>query len=302
MQYDFVIVDVFTDSQFGGNQLAVVLDAQGLTAAQMQAVAREFNFAETTFVLPAQDAGNTARLRIFSPGSEMPFAGHPTVGSAAVLVRRGLAGGTGTTSSEVVFEEEVGPVRVTVRDDRCGPYSELALEAELDRPSERPDTAALARALSLPVEAVHDVWFAGVGLPFCFCQVATAADVDAAVLDKAALAAALGDSWAQHVFFFAGELVDGGDVYARMFAPSLGIDEDPATGSASAALVGCLAANGGNPDAAPTLTIRQGFAMGRPSVIQAAALMEDGRLRRVSVGGHVVEFATGRLEVPSAEG
>jgi trans-2,3-dihydro-3-hydroxyanthranilate isomerase len=302
MQYDFVIVDVFTDSPFGGNQLAVVLDAQGLTAAQMQAVAREFNFAETTFVLPAHDAGNTARLRIFSPGSEMPFAGHPTVGSAAVLVRHGLGGGTRTTSSEVVFEEEVGPVRVTVRDDKRGLYSELALEPELDQPPGAPDPAALASALSLPVEAVHGVWFAGVGLPFCFCQVATAEQVDAAALDKAALTAALGAGWAHHVFFFAGELVDGGDVYARMFAPSLGIDEDPATGSASAALVGCLAIGGGKPDAAPTLTIRQGFAMGRPSVIKAAALMEGGRLRRVTVGGHVVEFATGRLDVPSAAG
>ena len=302
MQYDFVIVDVFTDSPFGGNQLAVVLDAQGLTTAQMQAIAREFNFAETTFVLPAQDPGNTARLRIFSPGSEMPFAGHPTVGTAAVLTRHALAGGAGTTSSEVVFEEEVGPVRVTVRDDERGLYSELALEAELDRPAGAPDTAALARALSLPVEAVHGVWFAGMGIPFCFCQVTTAEQVDAAVLDKAALTAALGDRWAHHVFFFAGELVDGGEVYARMFAPSLGIDEDPATGSASAALMGCLAVDAGNPDAAPTLTIRQGFAMGRPSVIEAAALMEGGRLRRITVGGHVVEFATGSLEVPSARG
>jgi trans-2,3-dihydro-3-hydroxyanthranilate isomerase len=300
VRYEYVLVDVFTDHPFGGNQLAVLPDAKGMPAAQMQAVAREFNFAETTFVLPAEVAGHTARLRIFSPGAEMPFAGHPTVGTAAALVLRGLVAMQGSTAT-MVFDEVVGPVTVSVRDEASGLYSELALDAELDRPPGVPSADALAKALSLPVDAVRDAWFAGVGLPFCFCSLATVADVDAAVLDKAALSAALGQAWARHLFFFAGDLVDGGEVYARMFAPSIGIDEDPATGSAAAALVGCLAAaRDGAPDAAPTLTIRQGFAMGRPSIISASARMQAGRLRQVSVGGRVVQFATGTLEVPDA--
>jgi trans-2,3-dihydro-3-hydroxyanthranilate isomerase len=302
MRYRYFICDVFTDTRFGGNQLAVLPEATGLSDGRMQQVAREFNFAETTFVLPPEDGSNTARLRIFSPGAEMPFAGHPTVGTAAALVRRGVGRPSGTGPTDLTFEEQVGPVRVAVHDDDRGMYSELTLNAELDRPPGVPANEALAAALSLPADSVRRAWFAGVGLPFCFCQVATAADVDAAVLDKAAWTQALGEARARHVFFFTGDLVDGAELYARMFAPSIGIDEDPATGSASAALAGCLALECGADDADPTLTIRQGFAMGRPSIIRAGARLRSGRLEHVTVGGRVVEFAVGSFAVPGETG
>ncbi len=150
MQYDFVIVDVFTDTPFGGNQLAVLPEANGLTSAQMQSIAREFNFAESTFVLPPDDRSNTARVRIFSPLTEMPFAGHPTVGTAAALVLRGLVPVREDGGADLVFEEGVGPVRVTVTDGERGLRSELALDGDLTQPPYAPEATALAEALSLP--------------------------------------------------------------------------------------------------------------------------------------------------------
>jgi trans-2,3-dihydro-3-hydroxyanthranilate isomerase len=293
--YDFVIVDVFTERPFGGNQLAVLTDARGLTQGQMQAIAREFNFAESTFVLPAQ-GGATARLRIFTPQAEIPFAGHPTVGSAAVLARMGLVP-TVDGRASVVFAEGVGPVQVEVSDVEGALHAELRLDAVLDLPDRRADPAALAAVLGLPIAAVREAWFASVGLPFCFVRVASDAEVDAAVLDRPAWRRALADAPAELLYFFAGDLVDGGEVYARMFAPTLGIDEDPATGAAAAALVACVALRDGRRDAEVRLRIRQGFAMGRPSHLAAGAVTEEGRLRHVTVAGGVVVFATGAIEV-----
>jgi trans-2,3-dihydro-3-hydroxyanthranilate isomerase len=301
--YDFVIADVFTDRAFGGNQLAVVTDAAGLTGDQMQAVAREFGFAETTFVLPAEDAGTTARLRIFTPRAELPFAGHPTVGSAAVLAwlwRVPVRDGRAT----VVFAEGIGPVHVEVTGAGLVPalHAELRLDAVLDLPGERPDPAALGAALGLPPEAVREAWLAGVGMAFCFGRLRSEADVDAAAVDRAAFARLPAEALHAPLYVFAGPLVDGGRVYARMFAPALGIEEDPATGAAAAALVACLARRDGRPDADVRLEIRQGVAMGRPSRLAAGARTDGGVLRHVRVAGGVVVFGTGRILDASVAG
>lgn len=295
MRYDFVIADVFTEHAFGGNQLAVLPDAQGLTRAQMQAIAREFNFAETTFVLPADEPGSTARLRIFTPRSELPFAGHPTVGSAAVLTRLGLVP-TAAGRASVVFAEGIGPVHVEVSDRDGALHAELRLAAVLDLPPQRPDLVALAAALGLPGDAVREAWFAGVGLSFCFLHLASDAHVDAVALDQGALEGAVGGG-ARELYVFSGDLTDGGGVYARMFAPGLGIEEDPATGSAAAALVACLAARDGRREATVRLRIRQGFAMGRPSHLAASATTLGGRLDHVTVAGGVVVFGTGTITI-----
>lgn len=295
MAYEYAIADVFTDRCFGGNQLAVVLDAQGLSTEQMQAIAREFNFAETTFVLPPEEAGATARLRIFTPGAEMPFAGHPTVGSAAVLAALGrvpVAGG----EARVVFTEQVGPVEVAVTGVGGALGAELRLAAVLLRPVIQPEPDAVASALGLPAGAVLEAWYAGVGLPCGFARLTSEADVDAARLDRAAWSAAFADGKSPILHFFAGELVDGADLYARMFAPDLGVPEDPATGGAVAALVACLAERDGRPDAEVRLTVRQGFTMGRPSYLRATARTAGGRLEYVTVGGGVALFATGTID------
>lgn len=292
--YPYVLVDAFTDVPFGGNQLAVLPHAEGLTDRQMQCIAREFNFAEAAFVLPPSNPAHTAHLRIFSPRTEMPFAGHPTIGAAAVLHR--LRNGRAESASTVTFEEKVGLVRVRVSTQGALTYSELTLETTLDSVDRAPGPTDMAAILGIPADAVVDTWFAGVGLRFCFCQVRHQQDVDAAVLDKGAWSRVLTDSWAQNIFFFSGDLADASRIYARMFAPGIGVDEDPATGSASAALAAVLAQRVGLRDARVSLLIQQGHLMQRPSTIQAAATTVGAKLQSVSVGGHVSFFASGTID------
>lgn len=295
MDYDFVLADVFSAHAFGGNQLAVLPDARGLTPPQMQAIAREFNFAETAFVLPAEDERHTHRLRIFSPGEEMPFAGHPTVGTAAVLAH---LEGQGDRKVRFVFGEPVGavPAQVDLSGGRL--YSGLILPATLDEPLDAPKLDRYADVLSLPVDAVEDAWFGSVGLRFAFAQLAHDADVDGAILDRTAWTEGFADNWASKLFFFAGTLIDGGTVYARMFAPGIGVDEDPATGSACAALIARLAVNDPRPDARITLDIVQGQKMGRRSDITARAVKEHGELVHATVAGDVTIIGHGKLSVP----
>ncbi|KAB8164199.1 PhzF family phenazine biosynthesis isomerase [Streptomyces sp. 3MP-14] len=288
----FFIADVFTDRPFGGNQLAVLPEADGLTDAQLQSLAREFNFSESVFVLPPEDPAHSARLRIFTPERELPFAGHPTVGAAAVLVGQGLLD-PAATGGRVLFEEGVGLVAVEV----TGSFARLTLTSPYLASAEPPARAAVAAALSLPEEEVLDCWYGGVGLRFCYVLLAGRDAVDRAALDRAAWSAGIAGGWADDLHVGAGELADGGRVYARCFVPSLGVPEDPATGSAAAGLVAGLVARPGNEPAGPAgevrLTVEQGVALGRPSVIEASARWRDGRLSEVSVGGHTVLTATG---------
>jgi trans-2,3-dihydro-3-hydroxyanthranilate isomerase len=299
MRYEFELVDVFTERPFGGNQLAVLPDARGLTAAQMQAIAREFNFAESAFVLPPLRSGSTAQLRIFAPGAEMPFAGHPTVGSAAVLARRGVSVASGGPA-EVVLDEVVGRILVTVDTRGDQVFGELCLEPTLERPGAVPSIEQLAAALTLPPGALVDAWFAGVGVPFAYCRLASAQAVDQAVLDRPAFAAALGGAWARNLFFFAGEPVDGATLYGRMFAPGIGVEEDPATGSACATLAGWMAWRDPRPDVTLSITVQQGVALGRSSFLYGGATKAGGYLRSVTVGGNVAFVGRGHLDVPEA--
>ena len=290
MSLNFTIVDVFSDRPFGGNQLAVFPDAEGISDATMQQLAREFNFAETTFVLPPVDPAHTCRVRIFTPRAELPFAGHPTVGTAAVLAS--LDGGRAGAGRRFVLEEGIGPVTVitdghTARFHLGSPDFEAA--------GESPPAAAVARALSLPETAVRRSWYAGLGVRFCFVHLADADLVDRATLDKTAWKDGVADGWSPHLYLFAGECRDGARLYAQMFAPALGVDEDPATGAAAAALVASLAADAPLTDSSYQLRIDQGVSMGRPSLIEAAARKEHGRLTEVSVGGHAAIVGRGEM-------
>jgi trans-2,3-dihydro-3-hydroxyanthranilate isomerase len=297
MKHEFAIVDVFSGRAFGGNQLAVFPDARAISDRAMQALAREFNFAETTFVVPPSVAGCSHRVRIFTPKMELPFAGHPTVGTAAVLAHAGrdaLRAGRGSFR----FEEGVGPVAVEVEVDGERLSARLTLEREVDRAESDPDARAMASVLSLAAESIAEAWFAGVGVPFCFVRLKDKRDVDRALLDRVAWAREASGAWSPHIFFFAGELRSGTRLYARMFAPALGVDEDPATGSASAALVGTLACRADAADADVEIVIDQGHAMGRPSRIHAAAAKRGGRVRHVTVGGDATIVARGVMSVP----
>ncbi len=298
MTHRYVIADVFTETAFGGNQLAVFPDGRGLSDRAMQALAREFNFSEATFVLPPQDPGHTWRVRIFTPKAEIPFAGHPTVGTAAVLARRGLVEMSGDAAT-IVFEEGIGPVTVEIQLRGAATFARFVMENEVESPPTPPSRKAAAAALSLPEEAVKEAWFAGIGVPFCFVHLANRETVDRAVLDRAAWSANFAKAWSPNLYFFAGDLAAGSRLYVRMFAPAYGIEEDPATGSGAATLAACLAGRLRNRSGIFMWQIDQGVAMGRPSRIEASAEKREGRTINVKVGGSTVLVGEGSITVPA---
>ncbi len=293
MRYDFMILDVFTDKAFGGNQLAVLTDARGITSDAMQTIAREFDFPETTFVLPPNDPANARRIRIFTPGGELPFAGHPTVGTACALVMSGHS-----HVGEVVLEEGVGPVLVKTRNENGAYSARLRLNRGPESSDVVPTTENAAAALSLRRDEILQVFCAGLGPRFTFVQVGSRETVDLSQLDHQQWRQLLADTWGPQLFVFAGELRDGAELYGRMYAPGLGIAEDPATGAAAASIVGAAAAADGDQEGEFRLNIVQGVAMGRPSFLSASARFEQGALASIDVGGSCVLVAEGKIEIP----
>src|SRR5580704_4344247 len=178
MKYTFHIFDVFSSTPFGGNQLAVLPEAAGISTEGMQKIAREFNFGETTFVLPKNDPANTCRVRIFAPRAELDFAGHPSVGTACALVMKQHVGPGDPI--RLILEENVGPVTVDVAQRNGGFHGTLTLSGKIEVPSGAPTPADLAAILSIEPAEVSHVFFAGVGVPFCFAQVNSNAGVDRA--------------------------------------------------------------------------------------------------------------------------
>jgi len=293
LKYTFHIVDVFSSTPFGGNQLAVLPDAGGISTEGMQKIAREFNFAETAFVLPANEP-NTYRVRIFTPRAELDFAGHPSVGTACALVMKQDV----RDPIRLILQENVGPVIVDVSRRNGGFHGTLTLSGKIETPAGAPSPTELAAVLSVDCAEVSQVFFAGVGIPFCFAQLTSNKAVDRATINRTAWAATLSRAWAPQIYFFAGNLQDGGELYARMWAPAMGIEEDIATGAACAALVGAMASKPDFGGTAYRLSVQQGVAMGRPSDIDAEARKSDGAVTSVSVGGATTYVASGDLEVP----
>ncbi len=290
----FETVDVFAERRFGGNPLAVVTDARGLSTAEMQAVAREFNYSESTFVLPPADSANTARVRIFTPTNEIPFAGHPNVGTAFVLGR--LASVFGRATSDVMrFEEDAGIVDVSlVR--RGGEVAGARIRApRAVEVGEEIAPATVAACASVDAKDVaveqHRPVVTSVGLPFTIAELRSLEALGRATPDTAAFREAerrhhkKDDRFSLFLYVHTGE----GRVRARMFAPLSNTPEDPATGSASAALAGLLARLQGA-ESAFHVTIEQGVEMGRPSVIEA--FVENGR---IFVAGACVPVMHGML-------
>ena len=295
MKYPFHLVDVFSSTPFGGNQLAILPDATGISTEGMQKIAREFNFPESTFVLPKNDP-NTYRVRIFTPRAELNFAGHPTIGTACALVMKQHA--QAVDPIRLILEENIGPVMVDVAQRNGGYHGTLTLSEKIDAPTGAPAPADLAAVLSIEPAEVSQSFFAGVGLPFCFAQLKSNEVVDRAAVNRAAWTATLSRAWSPNLFFFAGDLRDGGKLYARMCAPALGVEEDPATGSACAALVGAMASKHDFGGTVYRLSIQQGVSMGRRSEIEAEARMCEGVVTSVSVGGATAYIASGEIEVP----
>jgi trans-2,3-dihydro-3-hydroxyanthranilate isomerase len=296
MKYAFHIVDVFSSAPFGGNQLAILPDAAGISAEGMQQIAREFNFSETTFVLPKNDPANTCRVRIFSARTELDFAGHPSVGTACALVmNQHVRPGD---PIRLTLEENIGPVTVDVTQRNGGFHGTLTLSGKIEAPVGAPSPADIAAVLSIEPSEVTQSFFAGVGVPMCFAHLISKEAVDRAAINRSAWAATLSRAWSPHIFFFAGNLQDGGRLYARMWAPALGVEEDNATGSACAALVGAVASKPDFGGTAYRLSIQQGVLVGRRSEMEAEALKSGGVVTSVSVGGATVAVASGEIEVP----
>ncbi|HYW40855.1 MAG TPA: PhzF family phenazine biosynthesis protein [Terriglobales bacterium] len=296
MRYPFHLVDVFSSTPFGGNQLAILPDATGISTEGMQKIAREFNFPESTFVLPKNDPAHSYRVRIFTPRAELNFAGHPTIGTACALVMKQHA--PTVDPIRLILEENIGPVMVDVTQRNGGYHGTLTLSGKIDAPTGAPASADLATVLSIEPAEVSQSFFAGVGLPFCFAQLKSNEAVDRAAVNRAAWTATLSRAWSPNLFFFAGDLRDGGNLYARMCAPALGVEEDPATGSACAALVGAMASKHDFGGTAYRLSIQQGVSMGRRSEIEAEARKSGGVVTSVSVGGATAYIASGEIEVP----
>jgi len=296
MKYTFHIVDVFSSTPFGGNQLAVLPNAAGISSEGMQKIAREFNFGETTFVLPKNDSANTFRVRIFTPRVELDFAGHPSVGTACALVMKQHV--RLSAPVRLILEENVGAVTVEVTQRNGVFHGTLTLSGKIETPTGAPSPSEVAAVLSVEPAEVNQVFFAGVGGGLCFAQLNSNEVVDRAAMNRAAWTATLSRAWSPHIFFFAGDLRDGGKLYARMFAPALGIEEDSATGAACAALVGTMASKHDFGGTAYRLSIQQGVSMGRRSEIEAEARKSGSVVTSVSVGGAAAYIASGEIEVP----
>jgi trans-2,3-dihydro-3-hydroxyanthranilate isomerase len=294
MRYDFMTLDVFTDKAFGGNQLAVLTDARGITAEGMQTIAREFGYPETTFVLPPSDTAHARRVRIFTPGAELPFAGHPTIGTACALVMSNHL-----KVGDFILEEGVGPVAVSTRQEGGAFSARLRVERAPEFSETVPAAEDMAAVLSLQPSDILRVFCAGMGPKFTTTQVASRELVDQSQLDHPNWRKILASSWGANVFVFAGELINGSELYGRMFAPGLGIPEDPATGAAAAAIVGAAARTGSEGRSGRfSLDIVQGVKMGRPSFLSASADIEDGAVSAIEVGGGCAFVAEGKIEVP----
>src|SRR5438874_11498280 len=295
MKYTFHIVDVFSSTPFGGNQLAVLHDAAGISTEGMQKIAREFNFGETAFVLPKNDP-NTYRVRIFSPRTELDFAGHPSIGTACALVMKQHV--RLSDPIRLILEENVGPVTVDVARRNGGFHGTLTLSGKIEAPTGAPSPTDLAAVLSIEPSEVRQSFFAGVGVPMCFAQLSSNEVVDRATMNRAAWAATLSRAWSPHLFFFAGNLRDGGKLYARMWAPALGIEEDSATGAACAGLVGAMASKPDFGGMTYRLSVQQGVLMRRRSEIEAEARKSGSVVTSVSVGGATTYIASGEIDVP----
>lgn len=300
MQLEFITVDVFTERAFGGNPLAVILDGRGVTTAQMQAIAAEFNLAETTFVLPPRDAAHTAEVRIFTPRAEMPFAGHPNVGTAFVLAREGEGKGR-RIGEPLVFEEKAGLVRLDlIKDGTAVIGARLAPPQPLTRGD---DIAAgiVAAACSLSAADIetesHAPCLASCGLPLVFAELKTRAALATARPRADIFAESLPMDRATGILLYVKDQSGGFDLQVRMFAPLYGVPEDPATGSANVALIGLLARLRPEANLSLSKTIAQGVEMGRPSILQATAEKKDDAVSATFIGGCCVPVMSGSIDL-----
>jgi trans-2,3-dihydro-3-hydroxyanthranilate isomerase len=294
MNYDYFILDVFTDTPFGGNQLAVFPHAEGIPEPLMQKIAREFNFSETTFVFPPDKKENDIKLRIFTPAVEVPTAGHPTIGTAHILLNEGiLAPATG----KAVFEEGIGEIIISF-DYANGSYRNIGMTQPLPVfGSILKNTDLLSSILGLPVEEIdqrYPVQAVSCGNNFLFVPLKSLEGMSKIKLRTDLLENYRNELNSTEIYVFTTDTVSpDATTHGRMFAPMFGIQEDPATGSASGPL-GCYLVKYGISDG-QAITCEQGYEMGRPSIIKVKIDNDGGEIRGVKVSGNAVKIAQGRI-------
>ncbi len=299
MPRSFVTLDVFTDTPFTGNPLAVVLRGEGLSGSDMQTIAREFNLSETTFVLPPEDPKNTAKVRIFTPNSELPFAGHPTIGTAVALALQEKEG-SDDFQMEIRLEENAGlvPVKITAKPGFAphGVFSAPVMPSQL---GDAPDTGLISAALGLDDAEIgfanHVPGLFSAGVAFLFIPVKD--------LDSLARAHVVQPAWdhmmrglnilSAYIYSAGGEA----DFQSRLFAPGEGISEDPATGAAAATFPGQIMACEALGDGRYSWKIAQGVEMGRPSRIVIEASISKGEYTSVQVGGQATIIQRGEISI-----
>ena len=305
MPHRFFTLDVFTDRLYAGNPLAVVLDADDLADADMQTIAREFNLSETIFVQQPADPGNTAKVRIFFPTGEIPFAGHPTVGCAVLLAERMHEGGA-DFETEIRLEEVAGLVPVTVTRS-SGSVSAMFTAPVIPRPAAgpEPDAGLAARALGI---AAADIGFGGHGIgvveggfPFLYVPVASRSALASVRVCEPHWSELIGSAGVDSAYVYtAGGDAPETDYRARMFSPTAGVPEDPATGSATALLSAQLLKAGALADGANLFRLEQGYEMGRPSDLTLEVDIEGGVIAAVRIGGSAVTVSTGSIGLGAA--
>ena len=300
MTHRYFLSDVFTDRAFAGNGLAVFPDGDAVPEALMQRIARELNLSETVFVLHPSDPAHECRLRIFTPAKELPFAGHPTVGTACTLAAIGRIAVSGSAS--VTLEEGVGPIPVTIRCDGSRYRASFTTARLPELGPEPPSAGALAECLGIATEDILASRLRAhaysCGVPFLFVPVRDRGVLARLRVNTAAWEKHLSGYWTSELFVFTRDAeLPGSSLRGRMFAPLFGIAEDPATGSAAAALAGYLAALEQPRTATLAWRIEQGFEMGRPSLIELEADLTSAGLRAVRVGGESLLIGEGALKL-----
>jgi len=294
---NYAILDVFTETPLEGNPLAVMLDAEGLSDDAMQKIATEFNLSETVFVLPPERPPHTARIRIFTPREELPFAGHPTIGTAILLATD--RGNPGSADSLLLLEEPIGSIRCVVELKGKGGqawFDAPKLPSPLSKPMDKP---VIAEALGLSAEQIgfenHTLSAFGAGMDFTFVPVRNLAAIGDIKLRTDRWAEAFGGDPA---YVYTRETVAvARQFHVRMFAPDLGIMEDPATGGAAPALAGVINRFDAPIAGTHNIVVEQGFEMGRPSVIALEIDIDGGQLAEIRIGGAAVIVARGALDV-----
>lgn len=296
MQYKFYVLDVFTDKKFEGNQLAVFPAAEGINDETMQQIAREFNYSETVFITSANEK-KTKNVRIFTPTAEVNFAGHPNIGAAMLLARKGEY--YDEKEIDVIFREKVGNVPIRIYFENSEPCKAELSVAKLPQKGDSPSIDKIAKIISLDVSDIDQTLGPlsfSCGLPFLIVQINSLEKIERASLNLEQWKNHLSQTWAPQIFLFTKQTkFPDSSFHARMFAPGLGISEDPATGSAVAALAGYVFESTEKKDGVSTFVVEQGFEIKRPSLIEMSFTSKKSKIDSIRISGNAVIFSEGQI-------